>query len=110
MKYIPSTYHVADSQRDSGTEWQSPEFENRIIFMSKLNECISNSEEVKDFAKRFPLGHLSFLGLGEEENGMERKITNLKDSGILLQMSWLPISKTADIQHSELPVRWIGDS
>ena len=41
---------------------------------------------------------------------MERTITNLKDNGILLQMSWLPISKTADIQYSELPVRWIGDS
>ena len=35
-----------------------------------------------------------------------RKITNLKDSGILVQMSWLP----ADVQSSELPVRWIGDS
>ena len=41
-------------------------------------------------------------------NGTERTITNLKDSGILPQMSWLPISNTADIQSSELPVRWSG--
>ena len=68
------------------------EFGDRIIFMCMFNdidwtkkgncdECSSNSEKVKDFAKRFPLGHWSFLGPGEEENGMERTVTNLKDSG-----------------------------
>ena len=31
---------------------------------------------------------------------MERKITNLKDSGILLQMSWFPSSMAADILQS----------
>ena len=72
------------------------------------NESFSKSEKVKDFAKRFPLGHWSFLGQGDEENGMERTITNLKDSAILLQMSRLPISKTVHIQYSELPVRWTG--
>ena len=51
------------------------EFEDRIS-MSMFNdidwttkghfyECFSNSEQVKDFAKRFPLGHWSFLGPGE---------------------------------------------
>ena len=62
---------------------------------------------VKNVAKRFPLGDWSFLGPGEEENLMEGTITNLKDS--LLQMSWQTISRTVDIQYSELPVRWIVD-
>ena len=31
---------------------------------------------------------------------MERTSTNMKCSGILLQMSWLPTSKTADIRSS----------
>ena len=97
------------------------EFEDRIVFMSMFNdidwtkkgnynECFSNSEKVSDFAKRFPLGHWSFLCRGDEENVMESAIVTPKDKGILLQMSWLPISKTADIQFSELPARWIGDS
>ena len=53
------------------------EFEYRIICMSMFNdigrtkkrsfkECFSNSEKVKGFAKRVPLGHWSFLGPGEE--------------------------------------------
>ena len=73
-------------------------------------ECLSNPETVRNFARKFPLGHGSFLGSGEEEKGMERKITNLKDSGILLQRSWFPISETADIQSSELPVLRTGGS
>ena len=54
------------------------EFEDRIIFMSTFNdidwtqkgnykECFPNSHRVKDFAKRFPLGHWSVLGPGEEK-------------------------------------------
>ena len=30
-------------------------------------DCISNSKEVRDYAKRFPGGHWSFLGPGDEE-------------------------------------------
>ena len=44
----------------------------------------------------------------EFEWNILRRITNLKDSGMLLQMSWSPILKTADIQSAEFPVRWIG--
>ena len=29
--------------------------------------CISNSEQVKNYAKRFSRGHWSFLGPGDEE-------------------------------------------
>ena len=62
-------------------------------------ECCSDSEVVKDYAKKFPLGHWSVLGLGVQEKwyGTQNYITNLKDSGILLQMSRSPISKTADL-------------
>ena len=63
-----------------------------------------------DYEKKIPMGTLDFSPvLVKKQNGMAHKITNLKDRGILLQMSWSPISKTADIQASELPVRWIGD-
>ena len=54
------------------------EFEDRIIFMSMFNdidwiengiykECFSNSEMMQDYARKFPFGHWSFLGPGEEE-------------------------------------------
>ena len=96
------------------------EFEDRFIFMSISNDiawtkkgnsldCISNSKEVRDYSKRFQLGHWSFLGLGEEENCADRTHTNLKHNGILLLRSWYPISNMADIQSSEHPVRWIED-
>ena len=52
----------------TGLQTIPEEFEDRIIFMSMFNdidwtqkgnykECFSNSDKVKDFAKRFPLGH-----------------------------------------------------
>ena len=31
------------------------------------SECISNSEQVRDYAKKFQRGHWSFLGPGNEE-------------------------------------------
>ena len=54
------------------------QFEDRIIFMSIFNdvdrtkrgnsdECFSNSEQVKNCAKRLPRGHWSFLGPGKKE-------------------------------------------
>ena len=70
----------------------------------------SNSPKIKDYAKRLPVRHWSFLGPGDEESGTERTTTNLKDNGIPLPMSWYPNSKIADIQSSEHPVRWIEDS
>ena len=53
------------------------QFQGRIIFMSMFDdiiwgykdnetECIANSTFVSLFAKRFPAGRLSFLGLGSE--------------------------------------------
>ena len=53
------------------------DFTNRIIFMSMSNDidwtrkgndgiCISTSGKVKEYAKRFPHGHSTFLGSGSE--------------------------------------------
>ena len=54
------------------------EFEDRIFFMSMFNyiewtkrgnseKCISNSEQVNMYAKRFPRGHWTFLGPAGDE-------------------------------------------
>ena len=48
-----------------------------------------------------------FSVLVKNKKGMKRAHTNLKDSDIPLQMSWLPRLRTADMHSSE---RWIGDS
>ena len=53
------------------------QFPDRITFMSMFNDldwqkryveetCASNSEKVKLHAQRFPQGHWTFIGLGEE--------------------------------------------
>ena len=53
-------------------------FTGRIIFMSMFDDidwrkkgndgiCISNSEKVKEYAKRFSRGHWTFLGPGDEK-------------------------------------------
>ena len=71
---FPRTHNIAESQRDSGPNGNSPNgmclsMFNGIDLTKKGNyhECLSNSEKVKNFAKRFPLGHLSFLGPREED-------------------------------------------
>ena len=78
--------------------------------MEITKTVVRNLKRVRDYARKCPLGHWSFLAPGEEDNGTERTITNLNDSGISLQISRLPISKKADIQSSGPLVRWIGDS
>ena len=53
-------------------------FTDRIIFMSMFNDidwtrkgneeiCMSNSEKVKEYARRFSRGHWTFLGAGDEK-------------------------------------------
>ena len=81
------------------------EFEDRIIFMSVFNDIdwskngnykdFSNSEMVRDNAKRFPLGRWS----GPREEGKWYGTQNYKPEG-QWQMCWSPISKTADTQSS----------
>ena len=67
------------NQKDQQDRNIKPEkFEDRIIFVSMFNDIewtkrgnpeqfISNSEQVKNYAKRFPRRHLKFLGPGDEK-------------------------------------------
>ena len=82
MEYFPgrTTLEILPKiQRNLEDRQIDPEeFEVTIIFTSKFNDidwtrkgnssdCFSNSEEVKDYARRFPRGHWSSLD-PEEEN------------------------------------------
>ena len=82
VEYVPRIHIIADSPTRSKKNWMLvkhvQECEDRVIFMPMLNdidwtekenlkECLLNSEEVKDYAKRFPRGHWSFIGPGEEK-------------------------------------------
>ena len=70
---------VRKIQDDLQSSNSKPEnFGDRIIFVSMFSdidwnkknnegECISNSEEIRDYAKRFSQGHWTFLGSGNEE-------------------------------------------
>ena len=69
-------------------------FEDRVIFVSIFNDiertkkgndviCISNSEKVKTYARKFPQGHWRFLGPGEELT-----VLLLKENGIPLPHEW----------------------
>ena len=94
------------------------EFEDRIICMSIYNDIDWTKEMMEEWklqglffefsngkhAKRFQLGHWSFLGPGEKK--MVCTIASLNGTGIQTQMSWYPISKTSNIQFSEQQVRW----
>ena len=86
--------------------------DGRHIFMSMFNgidwakkenyeECLSNSDKVKNYGKRFQHGQCSFLVQENKENTH----TNLMDNGISLLMSCWKISKKADSRYSEVFVR-----
>ena len=106
MEYFPRTHNCGNSLRDSDgmtvRKTRPEEFEDRIIFISMFNDIdllrkfqgiFSDSEMGINYAERFPLGHLSFLGPGEEEDGVERNnyilwnsagdvmVANFQDSG-----------------------------
>ena len=81
VENIPTIHYIGHSRRDRKfiTELQcEPEqFKWRIIFMSMYNDidwgkrgntekCSTNSVTVANYARRFPLGRLSFLGIGSE--------------------------------------------
>ena len=96
MEYFPesTTLELVREVQKFMSKMSEPEqFQGRIVFMSVINditwgykdsetECIANSTHVSLFAKRFPAGRWSFLGLGaetkwystnkdQEENGIE---------------------------------------
>ena len=79
---FPGNKVIADSSKDperfARRNIEPEEFGDRIIFMSMFNDidwtakgneenCISNSDKVKMYAKRFSKGHWTFFGLGDEK-------------------------------------------
>ena len=81
MEYFPrltSLQILQKIQNDLHDRKIEPEeFEDEIIFMTMFNiiewtqkrneeNCISNSEKVKMYVKRFSQGHWTFLGPGDE--------------------------------------------
>ena len=93
-RFSQGTQHCRFSKGSMTVRQTKPE-EFERIFRSMFNDIdwtkkgnlqwMSTSEKIRDFAKRCPWGHWSFLCLGEEDS-MERTITNLKDSGLLLHV------------------------
>ena len=79
VEYFPRTYLIGDPPKDLQDQNIEPEhFEGRIIFISMFNDidwtkvgnsekCMWNSEQFKNYAKRFSRGHWSFLGPGDEK-------------------------------------------
>ena len=68
------------------------QFNDRIMFMSMYNDiawgeqgnterCEYNSRTIANYARRFPRGRWSFLGLGSTRNGTELTLTNPTDLG-----------------------------
>ena len=73
-EYFPMTYFTGHPREDPEPE----NFEERISFVSMFNDidwmkrgnskrCIPNSEQVKNYAKRFSRGHWTFPGPGDEK-------------------------------------------
>ena len=77
----------------------SEHLEGRIIFLSMFNIidwtkkenseiCISNSEQVKNYAKNIFRAYIDHSSAQENKsNGVERTLSNLKNSVLLLLMS-----------------------
>ena len=63
-------------------------------------KCISNSEQVKNYAKRFSRGHWTFPGPGDEKMGTELSALHLKENGIPPPQRMCDISKKLVSQHS----------
>ena len=80
-------------QKDLQEQNIEPEnFEDRIIFMSMFNDidwtrrgnseqCISNPEQGKNYAKKFTQGHWTFLGLVSEKKWYGESNHLLKENG-----------------------------
>ena len=66
---------------------------NDILWKSDDQNCISNAEKVKNYAKRFQPGHLTFLGPGSEnrwygdsQGGQWDRTAN--QNGTAIQTNW----------------------
>ena len=90
------------------TDW------NRVANMSMFNgiewnkndaTCISNAEEVRNYAMKFLQGHCTFLGPDRKKSGMAIP-TIKKDSGVAPPTKWYTNSKRLVILSSKAPVLW----
>ena len=94
-------------------------FEDRTIFMSMFNDvgwtkrgnserCVSNSEQVKNYAERFSRGHWKTLCPGDEKKwyGILCCIF-LKENGIPSLHWWWDDSKKLVTQYSRASVLWV---
>ena len=87
-------------------------FTDQIIFMSMFNDidwtrkgndglCIWNSAKVKEYAKRFPQGHWTFRGHGDEKKWYGTLFfIHLKENGTLQPPKWWSDSKLPVVQLS----------
>ena len=91
------------------------EFEHRILFMSMFNDiewtktgneenCISNSERVKMHAKRFPRGHWTFLGPGDEKKWYGIRNDTFEGKWVPSPLRWWNDSKIQVTLLSRVPV------
>ena len=78
VEYFPRIYVIADFLRDPDWFAKAEHCTDWIIFMSMINDidwtrkgndgiCISNSEKVNEYAKRFSQEQWTFLGPGDEK-------------------------------------------
>ena len=90
-------------------------FNGRIIFMTMSNHivwgakgnkehCEYNSQAVAEYARKFPRGRWSFLGLDQKKNGTEHTLTNQMDPGIEWQNKCWQISLDPVIRYFVPPV------
>ena len=90
-------------------------FGGRIIFVSLFNdvdwnkknkedECISNSEKVRDQVKRCSQGHWTFLGPGNEMKWFGNRFTGLRENGIPQQHGCCNDLRRQDIRFVQLSV------
>ena len=76
---------------------------NDLLWKADDENCMSNAEKVKNYAKKFLPGHWTFLGPGSERDGMAI-LTIKKDSGISQPRKWYSNEKKLVILSSQAPV------
>ena len=107
MEYFPGRTSLEILQKIQedlqDRNFEPEDFKDRIIFMSMFNDiewtkrgntetCIFNSEQVKNYAKRFSQGHCS-SALETKRSGMELSVTHLKEDLIPQPHKWWNDSK-----------------
>ena len=77
---------------------------HRLDQEGNYNECFSDFEKVRDFAKRFSLGHWSFLGPGEKEKWYGTH--SYKSEGQWLSTADVMVANFQDSGHQYFSLDW----